>query len=100
MTEDLSSLSLEKLLLKLKDEELSERECSVIMQCLPDKMSALMSNDEFTDEEKGNTIVSFQRAIEPHKQKFELEHKEAREALTKLSTGKKTIRNYQDIKPE
>lgn len=100
MTEELSNLSLEELLLKLKDEGLSEQECSVIMQCLPDKMSVLMNDNELTDEEKGNTIVNFQQALEQQKRKFEQERKEAQQALTKLHTGKKTIRNYQDIGPE
>lgn len=100
MPEDFNSLSLEQLLLKLKDEGLSEQECSVIMQCLPDKLSVLMSDDELTDEEKGNTIVSFQQALEQQKRKFEQERKEAQQALTKLHTGKKTIRNYQDIGSE
>lgn len=100
MIDDLTSLSLEQLLLRLKEEELSEQECLTIMQCLPDKMSALMNDSELTDEEKGKTIVNFQQALEQQEQKFQKERKETRQVLAKLNTGKKTIRNYQDIEPE
>jgi len=100
MSEDFSSLSLEQLLLKLKEEGLSEQECSAIMQCLPEKVSRVMNNDNLTYEEKGNTILSFQRALDEQRKRFEHERKETQQALTKLNTGKKTIRNYQDIEPE